>query len=48
MICIINLGNHRAIILETDHPDIREYRYYDRRTRWLDYQGMLEDLRVCY
>ena len=40
------LGNHKQIILETDHPDVREYRYYEKKSRGLDYQGMLEDLKV--
>lgn len=40
------LGNHKAILEETGHTDVRQYRYYDKKTKGLDYQGMLEDLKV--
>lgn len=42
----IFLGNHKDILSETEHIDVRQYRYYDKKTRGLDYQGMLEDLKV--
>lgn len=39
-------GNHRGILKDTGFTDVREYRYYEKETRGLDLQGMLEDLRV--
>lgn len=45
-VALLYLGNHKQIILETEHPDVREYRYYEKKSRGLDYQGMLEDLKV--
>ena len=43
---ICHAGNHRAIITETGYKDLREYRYFKKDTRGLDYEGMVEDLRV--
>lgn len=39
-------GNHRGILTEAGFSDIREYRYYKKKTRGLDFEGMIEDLRV--
>ena len=39
-------ANHRGILTEAGFTDIREYRYYKQETRGLDYEGMIEDLRV--
>lgn len=39
--------NHWGIFPEAGFTDIREYRYYKRETRGLDFEGMIEDLKVC-
>ena len=39
-------GNHKDILAEADYTDVRQYRYYDKKTRGLDYEGLLEDLKV--
>lgn len=38
-------GNHRDILAETGH-EVRYYRYYNQKSKGLDYQGMIEDLKV--
>ena len=43
---IICVGNHKAILSATQFTDVREYRYYNKKTRGLDYMGMLGDLEV--
>ena len=40
------VGNHQGILRETGYTDVREYRYYKKETRGLDYEGMLEDIKV--
>ena len=39
-------GNHRAILTDAGCTDIREYRYFKNETRGLDYEGMMDDLKV--
>ena len=39
-------GNHRAILDAVGFTDIREYRYWNADSRNLDFDGMLEDLKV--
>ena len=41
-----NIGNHRAILTDAGYTDIREYRYFKKETRGLDYEGMMKDLQV--
>ena len=41
-----HLGNHKAILTDAGYKDIREYRYFKKETRGLDYEGMIEDLKV--
>ena len=40
------IGNHRAILTDAAYTDIREYRYFKKETRGLDYEGMMKDLKV--
>ena len=40
------IGNHRAILTDAGYTDIREYRYFKKETRGLDYEGMMKDLKV--
>ena len=40
------VGNHRAILTDAGYKDIREYRYFKKETRGLDYEGMIDDLKV--
>ena len=42
----ITLGNHRGILGAVGFTDIREYRYWNTEDRNLDFDGMLEDLKV--
>ncbi|XP_048249252.1 aspartate aminotransferase, cytoplasmic-like isoform X1 [Haliotis rufescens] len=37
-------GNHRNIFKHANFSNIKEYRYWDAKTRGLDFEGMLEDL----
>jgi aspartate/tyrosine/aromatic aminotransferase len=43
---LLHLGNHRAILTDAGYTDIREYRYFKKETRGLDYEGMMKDLKV--
>lgn len=38
-------GNHRAILTDAGYTDIREYQYFKKETRGLDYEGMMKDLK---
>lgn len=40
------LGNHRGILEAAGFTDIREYRYWNSKDRNLDFDGMLQDLKV--
>lgn len=47
MLCSFALaGNHKDIVAEAGYTDVKQYRYYDKKTRGLDYKGLLEDLKV--
>jgi aspartate aminotransferase len=37
-------GNHNAIFTKAG-MDVRQYRYFDKKTKGLDFEGMLADLR---
>ena len=37
-------GNHNSIF-GTVGIDVREYRYFDNKTKGLDFKGMIEDLK---
>lgn len=37
-------GNHNAVF-KTAGIDVRKYRYFDKKTKGLDFNGMIEDLR---
>ena len=39
-------GNHIKILKHAGFEDIREYRYYKKDTRSLDFNGICEDLEV--
>jgi aspartate/tyrosine/aromatic aminotransferase len=39
-------GNHIKVAGDAGFSDRREYRYYNKETRGLDLNGMLEDLQV--
>ena len=38
-------GNHLAIMTNAG-LDVRRYRYFEPNTKGLDYEGMIEDLKV--
>lgn len=38
--------NHRGVVTAVGLTDIREYRYWNPEDRHLDFEGMLEDLKV--
>jgi len=40
------LGNHRGILTAVGLTDIREYSYWSPKGRNLDFDGMLQDLKV--
>ena len=40
------LGNHRGILEAVGFTDIREYRYWNAEDRNLNFDGMLQDLKV--
>ncbi len=39
-------ANHWGIFPEVGFTDMRQYRYYKKETRGLDFEGMIEDLKV--
>ena len=39
-------GNHKSIFKAAGFSSVKEYRYWKPATRGLDFEGMLEDLRV--
>ena len=43
---VVSTGNHKAILTDAGYKDIREYRYFKKETRGLDYEGMIDDLKV--
>ena len=40
------LANHIGIAKSLHYPAIKEYRYWDYEKRCVDFEGMIEDLRV--
>lgn len=40
------LGNHVKIVRDAGYSDRRKYRYFDKDTKGLDLNGMIEDLQV--
>ena len=44
--CAHLTANHWGIFPEAGFQDIREYRYYKQATRGLDFEGMIQDLKV--
>lgn len=42
------VGNHKKMLLATGYKaeNIKDYRYFDKATKGLDFQGMWEDLEV--
>lgn len=40
-------GNHAAIFKKAGFPDVREYRYFDPRTKGVDFEGFTADLRAA-
>ena len=43
-----NAGNHRDIVTEAGYTDVKQYRYYDKKSRGLDYKGLIQDLKVIW
>lgn len=39
-------GNHTPIFKDSG-LEVKQYRYYDKKTVGLDFQGMIEDIKVC-
>lgn len=45
---LLNLGeNHKLVFINGGFTEYRSYRYWNPKTRGLDLQGMLEDLRAA-
>lgn len=38
-------GNHRLIFTQAGFTDVKQYRYWDGKTKGLDFDGMIEDLQ---
>ncbi len=41
------VANHRIIFSKVGLMQLQDYRYYDERTKQLDFDGMCADLKVC-
>ena len=41
-------GNHNGIASAVGYRDVREYRYYKKETRDLDFEGMVQDIKACH
>ncbi|MCL4129312.1 UNVERIFIED_CONTAM: hypothetical protein GTU68_000571 [Idotea baltica] len=42
---LIHWGNHKLIFLNAGFANAKQYRYWDEKTRGLDFDGMVEDLK---
>ena len=41
-----SVGNHNGIASAVGYTDVREYRYYKKETRALDFDGMMQDIKA--
>lgn len=39
-------GNHNGIASAVGYTDVRQYRYYKKETKGLDFEGMIQDIKV--
>ena len=44
---LIFRGNHGMIFKNSGFDEIRKYRYWDKDSRGLNFDGMIEDLRAA-